>query len=126
MPPHDSGGVGEVGRPGPGLVEAQDESPAPADGQAGHVEYPVAHGLRLDLGQRPLEADRLAPGQECTSDEADGHPGFVADEGIEGQVGETAVLPVPDPVLHPGVSPVAELEGTDVGPYRVGDEAGVS
>src|SRR5664279_3754626 len=32
----------------------------------------------------------------------------------------------PDPVLHPGVSPVTELEGGDVGALRVGDEAGVA
>jgi len=91
-----------------------------------NVEDPVAHGLRLGLGQCAVEADHLAPGQECPGDEGGGHPGLVADEGVEGQVGQTTVLPVPDPVLDPGVSPVTELEGGDVSSLGVGDEAGVA
>ena len=71
-------------------------------------------------------ADHLDPGQQCTGDQAVGHPGLIADEGVEGQVGKATVLPVPDPVLHPGVSPVTELEGGDVTSVGVGDEAGVA
>jgi len=53
------------------------------------------------------------------------HPDLIADEGVEGQVGEAAVLPVPDPIRHSSVSPVAELEGGDVATLCVDDEAGV-
>ena len=61
-----------------------------------------------------MSPDHLTPGQEPPGDEGGGHPGLVADEGVEGQIGEAAVLPVPDPVLHPGVPAVAEFEGSDV------------
>ena len=62
--------VGEVVHPRPGLIEAQDESPGLVHEQSGHVEDPVAHGLRLGLGQRTVEADHLAPGQERSGDQA--------------------------------------------------------
>jgi len=51
------------------------------------VQDPVAHGLRLGLGQCPFEAEHLAPGQQCPGDHGGGHPGFV---GMKAVVASTA------------------------------------
>lgn len=96
-------------------------------GQDGsNVQDAIAHGFRLGLGQCAVEADHLAPGERCTRDQAAGHPGLVAHEALEGQVGQPAVLPGSDPVFDPGVSPVTQLECAHVPAVGVGDERGVA
>ena len=43
-------GFAEIVRPRPALIQSQDEPPPAADEKGGHMEDPVAHGLRLGLG----------------------------------------------------------------------------
>ena len=95
------------------------------DEAGGDVEEPVAQGLGFGFGQVAVEAEVLGPGQQAAGQQGDGAPGLVAGEVLEGEVGESAVLPVPDPVFDSGVASVAEFQGSEIGAGGVGDETGV-
>ena len=70
----------------------------PLGEQGGDVQDPVADRLRLGLGESSARSTtiwlhaRSAPAIEC-----DRHPRLVSHEGLEGEVLEPAVLPVPAP-----------------------------
>ena len=84
--PQPQEGPPERSSPGPGLVQAQDESPPAPHEDGGDVQDPVADRLRLGHLELAVEAGHLCPGEEDSSDEAGRHPGKVLGEASERQV----------------------------------------
>jgi hypothetical protein len=104
-------GRGEVGGPGPVLIEAQDQSASGADEPTGDVKGAVAEPLGFDLAERAGEAQGLGPGCEVGGGHREFDPGTVGVKVLAGQVPQPAVLAVADPVLDAGVLTLLELQG---------------
>ena len=109
-------GLGEVGGPGPVLVQAQDQAVSGADEPAGDVQGAVAQPVGFEFAEGAGEAEGLGPGREVRCGQGELDPPCVGVEVLAGQAAKPAVFGVADPVFHPGVLALPEFQGCDVVP----------
>ena len=117
-------GGGEVGGPGPVLVEPELPAPPGPDQAGGHAEDAVAERGRLAAGQLAGEAQRLGPGDQVGGGQGQFQPGLVLLVSAAGQVPQPGCLLGPDPVLDPGVGPVPDFQVRELPAASVGEERG--
>lgn len=76
---------GQLSRPGPGGVKAQDEAPPAAHEPPGYMPGAIAQSFGLATGQGAFEAQPLRPCLEVQGDEHDEQPGGVGGETVAGE-----------------------------------------
>ena len=102
--------AGQLGRPGPGALQAQDHAAGVADDAGGDVQQPVAQRLGLGHGERAVQQQRLGPAGEVLGGQDQLQPDGVAAPPVERQVAQPGGLGGADAVLDPGALAVAQLQ----------------
>ena len=119
---------GDLFGPPPGLVDAEPGLPGAVADPGGDVQHPVPECRDLASGEVWFvrEAEQFGPGNEVHRGHHDLQPGIVGCKAIAGKVPQPDGFRLPDPVLHPSVLAVpqvqtGQLAGHDPG-WGVGDE----
>src|SRR5215218_6626372 len=112
----------QVGGPGPGAVDADDDAAGVADDPAGDVPQPEPEGLGLGELAVAVQQQRLRPADQGLGDTDQAQPGVVGGKAPERQVAQPGGLGGADAVLHVGVGAVAGLQDGGVGVGLVRDE----
>src|SRR5213076_3302121 len=76
----------QVGGPGPGAIDPDDDAAGVMDDPAGGMPQPVAQRLGLGDGEVAVQQQRLRPADQGLGDHDQGEPGVVGGKAPEGQV----------------------------------------
>jgi hypothetical protein len=103
-------------------VEADPDAALTAGDPGGDVQQPVAQLLRLGGGEVAVQERGLGPGDQVGGGEGEFEPGGVDRERTGGEPAVAGALAAADPVLDPGVCPVACFQLRKLPDWGVGGE----
>ena len=106
---------GQLVRPRPGALQANDEAAGVADDAGGDMQQPVAQGLGFGHPKLALQQQHLGPAAKVTGHEDQLQPDGVAPPGVERQVAQAGGLGAADAVLNADALAMAQLQAARSG-----------